>query len=211
MAREGRVTALKEQVRNRQRVNVYLEGRYAFSLPLALAARIGEGSYLSEEEVEKLLHEDMLHRAYQKALNLLSYRPRSKQEIQRRLERRQVSPEIIDTVIRKLAREGMVDDLDFARWWVENREDFRPRGRALLRYELLRQGVDEETVAQAVEDIDEERSAWRAGQGYAARLRNLDEATFRRRLTDFLRRRGFSYSVAQAVVAGVAKEREELS
>lgn len=211
MARWGRVTALKEQTRNKERMNVYLEGRYAFSLPLHLAAGLQEGSTLTEEEVENLLHQDTVSRAYQKAMHLLSYRPRSREEIRRRLERKQVAPEIIDTVLEKLAKEGLVDDLEFARWWVENREGFRPRGRSLLHYELRRQGVDEETAVQALSGVEEEDSARRAAEKRAARFLNLDKETFRNRLSQFLRRRGFPYSVVQGVVSRMLEEREELS
>ncbi|MEA3460026.1 MAG: RecX family transcriptional regulator, partial [Chloroflexota bacterium] len=136
-------------------------------------------------------------KAHDRALHFLSYRPRSEAEIQRYLRDKGVPKPIEEEIIQRLKAVGLLDDLAFARYWVEDRERFKPRSARMLRYELRRKGVSDEIIAKALEDLDEEESAYRAAGHRAHRLLNLDYKSFRRRLGAYLRRRGFSYEVAR--------------
>jgi regulatory protein len=205
----GKITTLKFQKRNRERVNVYLDGKYAFSLQAILAARLHKGQFLSDEEIEGLLQEDASQKAYDRALNFLTYRPRSRAEVRRYLERKGVSPEVSERVEERLMRAGLLDDEAFARFWVENREQFKPRGRYRLRQELRQKGLEAQIIAQAVEEVDEEQSAYRAAVGRARRYAHLDRKDFRRKLGSFLQRRGFSYEIVKEVVERLWQETRE--
>lgn len=205
----GKITTLKFQERNKERVNVYLDGRYAFSLQAILAARLHKGQTLSEEEIEGLLQEDAFQKTYDKALNFLTYRPRSRAEVRRYLERKRVSPEVSQRVEERLIRAGLLDDEAFARFWVENREAFKPRGRYRLRQELRQKGLDAQVIAQAVQEVDEEQGAYRAAEGRARRYAHLDRREFRRKLGSFLQRRGFSYEIVNDVVERLWQEVRE--
>ena len=120
--------------------------------------------------------------------------------MRRYLQDKGTSAAIEDEVIEHLTRAGLLDDLAFARFWVENRDTFRPRSGRMLRYELRQKGLSEETIAQALADLDEEESAYRAGLRGGLRLTHLDEVSFRKKLTAYLLRRGFPYEVANSVV-----------
>ena len=87
----GKITTLKFQKKNKERVNVYLDGKYAFSLQAILAARLHKGQTLSDEEIEGLLQEDAFQKAYDKTLNFLTYRPRSRAEVRRYLQHKGVT------------------------------------------------------------------------------------------------------------------------
>jgi len=201
-----KITALKYQKKNRQRVNVYLDGQYAFGLQAAIAAGLRIGQTLSPEEIVQLQNRDLAEVAYERALGFLGYRPRSYAEVEAYLARRKASPAVAQTVITRLAAVGLVDDEAFARYWVENRESFRPRGRRSLRFELRRKGVPDAVVESATGDIDEAQSAYRAAQDRAQRLSKLDYQTFRRRLGGFLQRRGFDYAVVKETVDRLWRE-----
>jgi len=121
----AKVTALKFQKRNHDRVSVYLDGRFAFGLPAIVAARLKVGQPLSAAEIAALQKEGGVEKYYERALNFLSYRPRSRAEIVTYLQRRGVPEAQIEAVIERLERAGFVDDTAFARFWVENRERFR--------------------------------------------------------------------------------------
>ena len=97
----------------------------------------------------------------------------------------------VDEVIRKLDSQGLVDDLAFARFWRDSRERHRPRGEAIIRGELLSKGVDRETVSQALEGLDEEEGAFRAGLKLLPRIASLEYRDFRNRMGAYLQRRGF--------------------
>jgi regulatory protein len=201
-----KVTALKYQKKNRQRVNVYLDGQYAFGLQASIAVGLRVGQALSPEEIAQLQNRDLAEVAYERALGFLDYRPRSHAEVEAYLARRKAPPAVTQTVIARLAAAGLVDDDAFARYWVENRESFRPRGRRSLRFELHRKGVPDTVVESATREIDEVESAYRAAQDRAQRLSSLDYQVFRRRLGGFLQRRGFDYEVVKETVDRLWRE-----
>ncbi len=196
----GRITALKVQKRNRQRVNVYLDGRFAFGLAAIEAARLKVGQLLSDEEIVRLQERDAVERAAERALGLLSYRPRSRSEVRRRLSEKGYEQNTTQEALIRLERVGLLDDRAFARYWVENRLQFNPRGAAVLRQELRQKGVDDQVIEEVLAEYDEEEAAARAAETAVRQLRRLDPPTFRRRLSDYLRRRGFPYGVIESLV-----------
>jgi regulatory protein len=193
----GTITALEYQKKNRNRVNVHLDGRFAFGLPAIVAARLARGQSLSDAEVEALKAEDAVETAYARALNYLSYRPRSRAEITTYLRRRGVLENQIEVVTDRLERAGLVDDEAFAQFWVENRERFRPRGLHALRYELRHKGISDKVIDRMLAPLDLSASAYRAAAKKARQMSHLDQATFERKLVDYLARRGFEYEVAR--------------
>jgi regulatory protein len=193
------ISAIERQKR-RQRVNVYGdEGRFAFALALHLAQDAGlhTGMELSQAQVSALQDADARHSAYEAALRLLSYRPRSEKEMRRRLGRRGIELRLIDETVRHLRERGYLDDKAFAQFWTETRDATSPRSRRLITHELRAQGVDTETAAAATAGVADEEAAYRAASRRLHAFRGLDYATFRRRLGGFLVRRGFSYDVAR--------------
>jgi len=200
LAVEGRITALTFQKRNPERVNVYLEERFAFGLAAVEAAQLRVGQFLSAQEVIELQGRDTKERAYERALNLLSYRPRSIAELSRRLRQAGFPPSAVETALARLERVGLVDDRVFTRYWVENREEFRPRGHRMLRWELRQKGVPDQIIDEMLAPLDEAASASRLARRRAPRLRHLDEVAFHRRLSAYLARRGFPYTTIADVV-----------
>ncbi len=203
----GKITALKTQMKNQRRVNVYLDGTFAFGLPAIVAATLRVGQVLSEQECADLRRRDVQERAYESALRFLGYRPRSIEEVVRHLTGKQIPEDLIAETVERLTQAGLLDDGAFARFWVENRESFRPRGAAALRYELRRRGVGEEAISSAIRDVDEGEGAYRVASGQALRLEHADRDTFHRRLGGFLSRRGFSYRTVRETVERLWRER----
>ena len=200
------ITGIEVQRGGGRRAHVFLDGEPAFSLDVAVATEQGLalGQALSDSRVEEILRAERHHRCRQAALRLLGYRPRSEKEIRDRLVRR-FDGETIDDVVSELAGRQAIDDEAFARFWRDNRESFSPRGRGLLRAELRAKGVAAEVVDEVVQAVDEEEGAYRAAQRKARTL-EPDYEAFRRRLGDFLRRRGYSYGVASRTVERLWRE-----
>lgn len=195
----GTITALKYQKKNPSRVNVYLDGRFAFGVPDIVAARLKRGQFLSDAEIAELRGEDAVEREYNRCLDYLSYRPRSAAEVRTYLNKREVAETHIEAVIGRLERAGLLDDEAFAQFWVENRERFRPRGPRALRHELRQKGIDDRVIERVIEPLDVSDSAYRSGRKKARQLRNADRDTFYRKLTAYLARRGFDYETAREV------------
>jgi regulatory protein len=205
---QGEVTALKADRRRRQRVHVFLDGKWALSLPGAVAAGLHVGQRLGPDEVEGLQKQESLRSATTQALRLISRRPRSESELRQGWDRRGVAPEVQQAVLEHLRRSQQVDDAAFAAGWVENREAFRPRSARALRAELRRKGVAEDAIASAVEAVDESEAAYRAAQRFARRAEGLSEVDFRRRVGGQLARRGFDWETIHAAVRRVWTEQE---
>lgn len=197
------ITALEYQQKRPDRVNVYLDGAFGFALAESVVQEAGlrRGMPLEPADIQDLLDRDGARRAYDAALVFLSYRPRSEAEIRRNLEGKRYAPERIEEALAKLRRVGLVDDAEFVRYWIENRDTFSPRGGRALRAELRAKGVgDEELRAAFAEGRDEVAGAYAAGERKARQLRGLDRRTFRERLGAYLARRGFSYEAIAPVV-----------
>lgn len=195
-----KITALQFQRHDKDRVNVYLDGEFAFGLAAIEAARLHVGQRLDDEEIIQLRRQDEIERAYDRALNYLSYRPRSKAEVRRNLRSKDVKDEIVEAVIDRLVRAGLLDDEEFARYWVDNRTQFNPRGFRGLRYELRQKGVSDDTIDDALATFDVETAARKAAEEGARRLSHVDPQDFRRKLRAYLARRGFSYTVVRPLV-----------
>jgi len=193
------ITALKQQKRNPNRVNVYLDGEFAFGITKILAAWLQVGQTLSNEKIAELHSNDEVEKAYLRALNFISYRPRSAMEVQRNLRKHSHPEQVIEEVVGRLKGKKILDDQDFARIWVENRIAFRPRGRFALRNELRQKGLKDAVIEHALLDIDEEELALRAAEKKSRQIANLDWSDFRRKLSGYLSRRGFEYSLISEV------------
>jgi regulatory protein len=188
-----------ERHKRRRRVNLFVDGRFALALALTLSLEKGlhTGMTVSDDDLQTLREEDERRTAYDGAIRLLSYRPRSEKEIRMRLARRGIGPAIVEETAARLRQLHYLDDAAFAQFWRESRENVSPRSRRLIRSELLFKGVDAETATATVEDVDDEEAAYTAA---AKRLRALDATdydAFHRRLGGFLTRRGFSYDVTR--------------
>lgn len=203
---DKKITALQVQKKNPNRVNVYLDGEFAFGLARITAAWLAVGQTLSARKVEELLKADSVEVAMQRALHLLSYRPRSEKEVTDHLRKHETPEAVIDQVVDRLKQTRMVDDDRFARLWADNRSDFRPRGRFALRSELRQKGVPEGAIEQALVGLDEDRLAYQAAQAKARKLAAADEFDFKKKMYGFLTRRGFSHDTITEVVAALWQE-----
>ena len=126
-----RVTAIETQKRNPQRVNVFLDGAFAFGAgaEVVFGRPLRVGDDIGPADLEQLVREDHAWQAREAALNLLSYRARSRDELRSRLARKGFEPAIVDGCLDELAARGLLDDRSFAGAFVRDRLRSRPRGR----------------------------------------------------------------------------------
>ncbi len=206
-----KITALRVGRGRGKRVNVFLDSRFAFSLEAEVAVKDGlwVGQELSPDEVEALVRSDHFHRCFNAAIHYLSYRPRSESELGERLHRRGFDGDSVEAVIAKLKEQGLVDDIAFAQFWKDNRETFSPRSQWLTKLELRQKGVADDIIGQVVAVVDDDDSAYRAARKKARSLPLSDYQGFRRRLGEYLKRRGFGYGVISYTVKRLWQEQGE--
>ncbi|HOT99815.1 MAG TPA: RecX family transcriptional regulator [Anaerolineaceae bacterium] len=190
------ITEISAQKRNRRRVNISLDGSYAFSLDRMTAAWLQVGRELSDGEIEQIQMRDEVEVSFNQALNLLSHRSRSVAEMTRYLEGKGYAPGTLKAVLARLEEEGLLNDDRFAREWIENRNTFRPRSQSQLKAELRFKGLAESSIDSALEEsgVDDAALAMTAARKQAHRYLSSNYDIYRKRLGNALLRRGFSYA-----------------
>ena len=209
----NKITALKTSKHTEKKVNMFLDGKFAISVDTEVVVKKGLtiGQELSDDQIKGLAEDVSLARCLNTAYRFLSYRPRSEAEIRDRLHRHGFEDSQIEIVINKLKEQHLLDDTAFAQFWKENRDAFRPRSQRMTRMELKKKGVADEIIKEVTDDSNDMDSAYQAALKKAQRLSREDYEVFRRRLADYLKRRGFGYTVINQTVKRLWQEVTELS
>jgi regulatory protein len=203
------ITTLEVQKRNKERVNVYLDGEYAFSLGMMEAARLQRGQTLTEADITRLKDEDLVVRAVESASRFLGHRPRSVAEVHRNLSEKDFDAGVIDAALERLTRLGYLDDWAFARYWIQNRTQFKPLGRSALRFELRHKGVPDAIIQAVLDEVDDESGAYQAAAALLKRMRGADRKTARHKLSATLSRRGFRFDDIRTAIDQLFEEIDE--
>ncbi len=198
-----RITKISRQKRNR--VNIFLDGEFAFGLDLESYIRLGlkVGQDLSSQQTVKLKGKSEFQKIFEKLLNFAVLRPRSYKEIESWLRGKKVSKFLWEKSVKKLEKMGMLNDKHFAEWWIEQRREFRPRSKKVLYGELFKKGIDRniinevieksgiDEVSQAVKDLDKRRYKWSAYK---------DNFVRKQKQKEYLVRKGYSWEAATKAV-----------
>ena len=139
------------------------------------------------------------------AYKLLSYRPRSTKEITQRLKDKGFTPKAICKTIEYLSELNYLNDENFAKFWIQSKIRLKPVGFSLLRYQLRQKGVAEEILEKVLSNLTRQYNEYEAAKKLATsqvnRYRGLAPLVLKRRLYDYLCRRGFSQeAISQAIV-----------
>jgi len=203
----GIITALRTQAHDNQRVNVFVDDAFAIGVSLNTITREGlyVGKVLDAAAWTRLEEAECTDKAVTAALQYLTARPRSTAEVRERLQRKQFPPEAVEAALTRLQERGLIDDIAFSRFWVENRQACRPRGVQALRSELYRKGIDHTIIDATLNDTDLMGDEYEQALTLArAALRKYADApnyaTFQRRLGGYLQRRGFGFNTVSSIL-----------
>ena len=144
---------------------------------------------------------DNIDKLTAKAFKLLSYRPRSIFEIKTRLKKLTPSSQLIDQVINKLIDQGLLNDEEFARWWIDQRLNHRPRGNFGLTAELSQKGIDKKIINQVLlTSVQEKNLAKKFIRSRQSRLQSLPLQQQKIKAVQWLKTRGFSFKSIYPVI-----------
>jgi regulatory protein len=195
------ISDIKPQQRNKNRVSVYLDGKYGFSLDYETLNRAGlhVGDTVSDELRENLLQKDEYARVRDYAYTLLSYRSRTEYELRTRLLERGFQQGSVQQVLHSLKQSGLVDDRSFAEKWMEDMFSRRPMGRLRAENELTKRRIREDLIHDVCEKAYQEDTEARLGRAAAEKklssLSSYPEEAVRKKVFSFLQRRGFDFGV----------------
>lgn len=197
------LTRLVQGKKNPNRVNLYLDGIFAFALSLDEVAKQGlkQGLELTIAKIDQLKQIDEDEYIFAKILNFLSYRPRTIKEVRDRLWKYAVKDQFTQNkFIDRLISHGYLDDLAFARWFIESRNLHRPRSIRMLKQELKTKGVPEEIISSVVASISDETETitklLSKKFGLPRRLNQVE----RQKIYAYLSRQGFPWEKIREVV-----------
>jgi len=202
----NKITKIEVQKKRKTRISIFLDGEFAFGLDQDILLKFGlsKGVELSEIDIEKILIAEEKKQAKDRALKFLGYRDRSEKEIIDKLQLIGYDKSIIEWVISELKRMQLIDDSRFALSFAKTKMLAKPMGEYLLRRELKRKGIQEHHINAAIENIFEESDpvsiAIPLAQKQILKYKNVDELKRKKRLTDFLLRRGFNWDVITEVI-----------
>lgn len=200
-----KITQIKPQKRQ-GRVNIFLDGQFSFSLDLENLAKSGlkVDQEVSEKRIETIIKEGELTKTNSRLLNFLGFRPRSEKEIFFWFKRKEIGEQTQRLLLEKLKKQGFINDEEFARWWVEQRTNFRPQGLRAIKIELLQKGIERKLIEKIVNDLNigpsQVELAERAALRKMKTLKNLSPQEKREKLFGFLRRRGFDWETIRKVL-----------
>lgn len=203
------ITDLKIQKNNQQRVSVFLDGKYAFSLSLSAASDLKKGCHIESARIEQLLRKDEFPCSYNSAVRYLARRPRSINEIRVFLTGKGYRPDAVQETIDRLAEQKYLDDSEYARLWIDNRMHFRPKSAFALGFELRQKGVAEAIIENILHGFDDDKAAWKAIKGHLKRWQNLDRPQFKSKLFNFLKVRGFCYGTCRNALERAWSDRDK--
>lgn len=196
-----RITAIEHQPR-RHRYEVQIDFVLGLTLSPEIFATSGlrVGQEITLERATALEEMQARHFAMSSAMRLLAYRPRSEKEMRTALQRKGVKAPLMAETMTRLKETRLLDDTEFARSYVDQRDRTSPRSRRLLRAELRSKGVTPQTSEEPLGEVDEGDAAYRAAAKRARTISTLPYPDFQRRLGDFLLRRGFGYDTSRETV-----------
>lgn len=200
----SRISALEPQERNKDRINVYVDGRFVMGVFADVVVTLGlkVGQPVTPERLEELARAETRRKAKEDAYRLLSFRARAEKEIADRLRQKGYEDDVITETLDSLRGLGFVNDEQFASSWVTSRG--KTRGKQALAFELRQKGVDKETTREVLEERSgsEEISAARTAAVKRVGERPMDTSReAKARLSAYLGRRGFGWEIIRVVMA----------
>ena len=204
------VTAVTPQ-RKEGRFNVFLDGKYAFSLDEKglLEAGLRRGDELDANQVASLKEVSQTSKLFDKLLRFAMIRPRSQKELEDYLKyRRKIEDGVQrEDLLGRLERLGFIGDENFARWWVQERAS-QKRGKSLIQLELRQKGITPEVISSVLTEFypSERELAQDLVRQKQRSLSTVPKEKRYTRLLSLLIRRGFSFDVAREVTAETLKD-----
>jgi regulatory protein len=192
------VTSIKPQ-KNGKRVNIYLDNKFGFGIDLENFVVLGikEGNSYSQNEIEVLIKKAQFQKTLDRLLRFSTLRPRSEKEIRDWFRRKEVHESLYEELLNRLTRLELLDDYKFAKWWIDQRMTFKPRGMKALKYELLNKGIDRKVIDKVIEEtgIDDSKTVKKILERNDYKWEKYKGLERKRKQTEFLLRKGYGWDI----------------
>ena len=208
------ITKVEVQKKKQNRFNIYINDEFAFGVDEAtlLKFSLTKGKELTQDIIREIEKDTQYQNAYQKALHFLNYKLRTTKEVYEKLEKLEVSDEVINQVLQQLMDHGFVNDQFYAESYVRENFALQKKGPKAVAFELKKKGVNDSVVQKALEKFDEEtqlNQAIEIAQKYVDRQGNASVKTVKQKVYGFLMQRGYDLDIVQSVISALIFEKQE--
>lgn len=203
------ITKIELQRNDPRRKSVFINGKFAFGAEAELISdfNLEENKSLTPAQLKQILWAIDRAKLKERALRLLSIRPRSEKELKEKLRLKGAGLKLIEDVISDLKEKELIDDQKFAYSWASSRISNKPMGKFLLKQELFKKGIKKETIDQVINDTYKEEEELELARTLLLKksriYKNWDDLKTKKRMADLLLRRGFPYEVVKQAVKGL--------
>lgn len=208
------ITKIGRQKRNQERYNIYLNEKYAFAVDegTLIKFELQKGKVLEQIEIDEIQYEDEIAKAFNKALNFLSYQMRSEYEVKQKLLQLGHGEAVIQEAIHKLNRLGFLNDESYSKALLETRKRTAKKGPAAIRQDLMKKGIAKDLQQQVLTTFGHEEQvkiALELAEKAVRANHNKTPAQVKQKIQEVLLRKGYSYTIVSEVLEQITLEREE--
>lgn len=208
------ITKIGRQKNNQERYNIYLNEKYAFAVDEGTLIKFGlqKGKVLEQMEIDEIQYEDEIAKAFNKALNFLSFQMRSEHEVKTKLLQAGHGEAVVHEAIHKLTNLGFLNDESYSKALLETRKRTTKKGPAAIRQDLMQKGIDKNLQQQVLETFGHEEQLKLAMELAEKAIRSNENKTptqVKQKIQEVLLRKGYSYGVVTEILEQVTLEREE--
>ena len=224
-----RISAIEPQKKTRKRIsdqeeirfNIFNDGKFAFaaSAENVLKNQLKIGTTRSSDKIEIISKSEEQSKLFDSTLRFLSYRQRSRYEIEQYLAKKITQKDnikyseakessLIEKIIQKLTKYKYINDLEFSKWWVKSRLRTKPKGARLIKSELIQKGIDNNIIDSLLDKIQNQSNlATLALEKKIKKWDKLNSQDFKKKCYTYLTYNGFDYDAIREAVAEIQKKR----
>ena len=197
------ITSIKQQ-KNKNRVNVYLDDKFGFGIDLDnfVLLHLKFDQELTEKEIEDIVKKAEYQKTLDKLLRFAMVRLRSEKEVTDYFKRKKVHESMHEKLFEKLKHLELLDDVKFAKWWIDQRIQFKNKSKRVIQMELRQKGIGKEIIDEVFSEtvIDEEKMAKELLAKKIYKWKNLEPREAKQKISQYLAGKGFSWDVIEKVV-----------
>lgn len=204
----SKITKIETGKRNKERVNVYIDDEYAFSINMELVYKFGlkVNEEVNKEKLIEISKSENLSKCKESALRTIERSYKTEKEIRDKLLSKEFDSETVDNTIDFLIEYGFIDDSKFVSMYIKDR--IRTQGRNKIRYSLISKGVNKLLIEEAFSTLDRDDEMERAIVLCEKKYLNIskredDDFKIKNKLTRYLLGRGYDYDIAKEVIKEV--------
>lgn len=207
------ITKIEVGKRNKERVNIYIDNEYAFSISAELVYKenIKVKDEINVERLKKLADEDNYIKCKNSALKIIERTYKSEKELRDKLVLKGYDDHIIKRTINFLREYNLLNDTNYAKMYVKDRS--RNQGKNKIKYKLIQKGIDENIIEEELNKIDKDEIKKVVYEMALKKYRVLskrenDNYKLTQKLYRFLMGKGYDYDLIKDVVKSIVKSED---